>query len=172
MDNTLLSLDFFNNSYYVRSGSIEHAWYNKELFIEDTGFPYAEGIVSLGYEPGRNLYIVEKENQGIFNGLDVSELKWVDDNFQMILEKGRLRREIETPIFTVEMMRDTKLIETDWVLQRHQEELLLGASPTLSTVELAAVLEYRQELRNITNTYDRNITWEKAVWPVNPLTPQ
>jgi hypothetical protein len=169
MDNTLLSLDFFNNSYVVRSGSIEHAWYSKDIFLEDTNFPYTNGLVTLGYEPERNIYVIERTNQGISTGLDVPELKWVDDNFQIILEKGRLRREIETPVFTVEMMRNTRLFETDWVLQRHQEEVLLGVNPTLSNEELAAILNYRQELRNVTATYDRDSAWENATWPVNPL---
>jgi hypothetical protein len=172
MDNTLLNLDFFNNSYYVRSGSIEHAWYNKELFIEDTGFPFEDGVISLSYEPGRNLYAVEKESQGVLGGLDTPEMQWVDTNFQAILEKGRLRREFETPIITVEMMRDTKLLETDWVLQRHQEETLMGVATTLTTEELTGFLSYRQELRNITNLFERTMTWEKATWPVNPLTGQ
>lgn len=169
MDNTLLSLDFFNNSYFVRSGSIEHAWYTKELFIQDTGFPFEDGLIGLSYEPGRALYTVSKENKEIVNGLDNPEMEWVDTNFQMILEKGRLRREIETPVFTVEMMRDSKLLETDWILQRHQEEILMGVATTLSTEELNALLSYRQELRNITTLFDRTIPWEQATWPVNPL---
>lgn len=172
MDNTILSLDFFNNSYYVRSGSIEHAWYSKELFIEDTNFPFADGLTGLSYEPGRNIYAISRENQDIAGGLDTPEMQWVDTNFQVILEKGRLRREIETPIFTVEMMRDSKLFETDWVLQRHQEEILMNIATTLSTDELNAILSYRQELRNITTLFDRTISWEQATWPVNPLDSQ
>lgn len=169
MDNTLLSLDFLNNSYYVRSGSIEHAWYSKELFIEDTQFPYSEGLVGLGYEPSRNFYAIEKQNQGVVGGLESVEMQWVDSNFQVILEKGRIRRELETPVFTVSMMRDSKLTETDWVLQRHQEEVLLGRPTTLSDAELNAVLLYRQELRDVTTLFDKDMSWEQATWPVNPL---
>lgn len=170
MDNSLLSLDFLNNSYYVRSGSIEHAWYSKELFVEDTQFPYTEGLVSLSYEPGRNLYAMEKQNQGVVSGLDSIEMQWIDTNFAYILEKGRIRREIETPVFTVAMMRDSKLVETDWVLQRHQEEVLLSRPTTLTDTELNAVLVYRQELRDIATLFDKDISWEQATWPVNPLT--
>lgn len=169
MDNTILSLDFLNNSYYIRSGSIEHAWYSKELFLEDTNFPYVDDVIALSYEPGRNIYALEKVNQGMVNGLEPIEMQWVDTNFQVLLEKGRLRRELETPIFTVAMMRDSKLIETDWVLQRHQEEVLLGRPTTLNDAALIAVLEYRQALRDITTVFDKNILWEKADWPVNPL---
>ena len=69
------------------------------------------------------------------------------------------------PEITVSGMIVAKLYETDWVLQRHQEEQLLGIPTTLTQEQLNAVLTYRQALRDM----DPTQSVETAVWPVNPL---
>lgn len=169
MDNSVLALDFYNDSYFVRSGTIEYTWFTKEAFLEDTGFPFEDGLISLSYEPYKNLYIVDKRNAGMMGGFDLPEIAWVDENFTMILEKGRLRRESETPVMTVSIMREIKLMQTDWVLIRNMEETLLGLPNTFTQEQLNAVLVYRQALRDISNTYDINLPESEIVWPVNPL---
>ena len=42
------------------------------------------------------------------------------------------------------------LSESDWMLIRHQDELLAGVEPTLQPDKLKALLTYRQELRDLT----------------------
>lgn len=169
MDNTLLTLDFFNDSYSIRSGSVEYTWFTKTAFLEDSAFPFEDGLISLTYEPYRNIYLVDKRNQGVASGIDLPEMVWIDDNFSTMLEKGRLRRIIETPVMTVSIMRDIKLSATDWVLIRHQEESLLGIPNSLTEEQLRAVLEYRQELRDITKTIDPSTPEDQITWPISPI---
>lgn len=45
--------------------------------------------------------------------------------------------------------RDHLLTQTDWLIQRHQEEELLGKKTTLTKAKYTALLNYRQELRDL-----------------------
>lgn len=45
--------------------------------------------------------------------------------------------------------RDALIAESDWVIQRHSEELLMGVEPTLNPSEIEAILIYRQDLRDL-----------------------
>jgi len=169
MDNRTLTLDFYNNSYYVRSGSTEYAWFSLDTFAADTSFPYAEGLMMIAYEPGRNIYVLERENQVYEYGTEVTELAWVVSNFDAILETGRLKRIAETPVLTMAMVRQAKLFDTDWVVQRHQEETLLNIPHTLTDAQFTSVLTYKQQLRDLTDTYPSDTPSENVVWPVDPL---
>lgn len=169
MDNRTLNLDFYNNSYFVRSGNIQYAWFSLENFIADTSFPHADGLMMVSYEPGRNIYVVERENQVYEYGTEVTEIQWIDANFATVLELGRVKQLAETPVLTMEMVRQAKLFDTDWVVQRHQEETLLNIAHTLTNEQYMAVLTYKQQLRDLTDTYPRDTPNENVVWPVDPL---
>jgi hypothetical protein len=41
------------------------------------------------------------------------------------------------------------LNSSDWMIIRHQDELLAGVTPTLTATKLKAVLDYRQALRDL-----------------------
>lgn len=56
--------------------------------------------------------------------------------------------------------RDTAIHATDWLLLRHQDETLQERAPTLSKEQLAALLAYRQALRDLSEAPD---------WPKTPL---
>jgi Phage tail assembly chaperone protein len=66
---------------------------------------------------------------------------------------------------TARAERNAKLIETDWVLQRHQEETLMNMSPTLTPEEGTALAVYRQALRDIPQQPGFP---EVIDWPVPP----
>lgn len=61
--------------------------------------------------------------------------------------------------------RDIKLYETEWMISRHQEELLMERQPTLSQQDLTALLEYRQKLRDISSL--PGFPWDFE-WPTAP----
>lgn len=169
MDNRTLNLDFYNNSYYVRSGNIQYAWFSLENFIADTSFPHSTGLMMISYEPGRNIYVVERENQVYEYGTDVTEIQWIATNFDTVLELGRVKQLAETPVLTMEMVRQGKLIEADWLVQRHQEETLLNITHKLTNEQYLAVLTYKQQLRDLTNTYSKDTPSENVTWPIDPL---
>jgi histidine ammonia-lyase len=64
------------------------------------------------------------------------------------------------------VIHNNKLFDTDWVLQRKQEEDLQNLPNSMSAEKFAAVLAYRQALRDITKTYSDIKT---VVWPTDPL---
>ena len=67
------------------------------------------------------------------------------------------------------MTRNQKLGELDWIVQRHQEQLALNISTTLTNEQYIAVLVYKQQLRDLTNTYSKTTPTEQVTWPTNPL---
>lgn len=169
MDNRTLTLDFYNNSYFVRSGVIEYAWFSLTDFIADTSFPYDEAITMVSYEPGREIYAVIRTPQDSEYGLESTVMQWVVSNFNAILETGRIKQEASIPVLTLEIDRLMRLSETDWIVQRHQEETLLNIAHKLTNEEYTALLTYKQQLRDLTDTYPKDTPTEDVVWPVNPL---
>ena len=75
----------------------------------------------------------------------------------------------DIPVVTMEMTRSQLLYDTDWIVQRHQEQLALGSATTLTPEQYITVLNYKQQLRDLTNTYSINTPTEQVVWPTNPL---
>lgn len=169
MDNRTLNLDFYNNSYFVRSGDIQYAWFSLSDFVTDSSFPYANGLMMVSYEPGRDIYVVERENQVYEYGTEVTEMQWITSNFDAILEKGRVKQLAEKPVLTMDMVRQGKLFESDWLVQRHQEETLLEIAHKLTEEQYMAVLTYRQQLRDLTNTYTKDTPSSNVTWPVSPI---
>lgn len=56
---------------------------------------------------------------------------------------------------TLRAQRDTRLATTDWLVQRHAEELALGLDTTLTPGQHTDLLTYRQALRDLpANTTD------------------
>lgn len=63
--------------------------------------------------------------------------------------------------------RDELLASTDGLTIRHQEETLRGITTTLSSTELTALLNYKQQLRDLPATYASNPG--DVVYPTFPL---
>jgi hypothetical protein len=61
------------------------------------------------------------------------------------------------------------LADSDWMVIRHQDELLSGVEPTLTPDKLKVVLAYRQELRNIPEAADfPECGLPALVWAASP----
>lgn len=61
------------------------------------------------------------------------------------------------------------LADSDWMVIRHQDELLSGFAPTLTAANLTALLKFRQELRDITTASDfPECSLPALVWPTSP----
>jgi hypothetical protein len=165
---TIFTLDFFNDSYYFKQGDKQAFWNSKDQFLAETGFPFANtGIVAV--ETDRNIYHVERPGAINITGEDVDEIAWLLNHIDDFLTFAEQQADLMNPVITMEMMRNGKLFETDYVLIRHQEETVLGLPHTLSEEELSAVLTYRQQLRDLSNTYDKSTPHDQVEWPNNPL---
>lgn len=65
----------------------------------------------------------------------------------------------------VRVLRDLKFAETSFLVERHREELELGLDTTLAPAEYQALLQYRQELRDL--PLQEGFPHE-FLWPVVP----
>lgn len=167
MNITLISLDFYNKSFYVQKNNDSYLWPSENDFRMDTSYPF-EDTVLLSYELERNLFVVERLYGVNEVGQDSPEIKWITDNLSSIIETA-IQRSIESiPVITVDMVRKQKLFETDWILQRKQEHDLLGIPSDISNQYLVNILTYRQALRDITKTYAADSPAEVAIWPEHP----
>lgn len=65
--------------------------------------------------------------------------------------------------------RVDELSTSDWMIIRHQDELLAGATPTLTASKLKAVLDYRQALRDLpTADGFPECSLPVLTWPTSP----
>jgi hypothetical protein len=61
------------------------------------------------------------------------------------------------------------LYSSDWMIIRHQDELLAGATPTLTATKLKAVLDYRQALRDLPKADGfPECSLPVLMWPTSP----
>ena len=168
MLHNLLSLDFYNSAFTIVANGKTFNWNNASDFIATTMFPYADTTRLLSYEPDRGLYIIEHNDNTKTEGKDQPEFKWIEDNFTQLTEIVANLELASTPIITMEMVRNSKLLDSDWIPQRYQEETLLGIPHTLTDEQLTAVLQYRQALRDLTLTIDKDTPASEVTWPVAP----
>lgn len=167
MINTV-SLDFYNSHFYIKFENKEHYWDDLSKFIADTGYPYNTTRL-LSYEPERNIYNVERVGIQMVVGQELEEIRWLVENKQRLIPILEQFMQATIPVITLEMTRIQKLADLDWVVQRHQEQLALNIPTTLTTEQYIAVLNYKQQLRDLTNTYSKDTPTEQVVWPTNPL---
>lgn len=165
MNNSFLNIDLYNQTVSGRNNGTEFLFSSVEYFLSTTNYPYSSTTRMLSYEPERNLFVVERTNNEIDTSSDSLEMSWVAANFDSICTAGINDPNNQVPVPSIAGIVVGKLYETDWVLQRHQEEQLLGIPTTLTQEQLTAVLTYRQALRDM----DPTQTADVAVWPVNPL---
>ncbi|WP_330727881.1 phage tail protein [Burkholderia multivorans] len=70
----------------------------------------------------------------------------VDENKRVVLVDPPAPTRAEVAL-AKRMERDAALHATDWLVSRHQDEQLLGDGTTLTADQFAALLRYRQSLR-------------------------
>lgn len=61
--------------------------------------------------------------------------------------------------------RDSRLLESDWVIARHKEQKELGVTTSIQDSEYMAWLTYRQQLRDLPSQVTDP---ESVVWPTPP----
>jgi hypothetical protein len=169
MVNNTASLDFYNSHFYIKFEDKEFYWHDSSKFIADTGYPYSNTTGLLSYEPIRNIYNVERIGSQMVMGENLEEIKWLIDNKERLIPVLNQLIQAAIPVITLEMTRAYLLADSDWIVQRHQEQLSLNIATTLTNEQYIALLNYKQELRNLTPTYSKNTPSEQVTWPVNPL---
>lgn len=166
MPKKLLTLDFYNDSFYIADGDFEHLWTVKDNFLS-TGFPFKDNIAILSYEPMRNFYAVEYYGGRTVN-YKSEEIEWVEVHFDLLLQSAKDEKNLlENPVLSIQQMREIKLYETDWMVIRHQEQLLAGDLTTLSELQFDALVAYRRWIRELPLTYpdvDMNARSDSIVW--------
>jgi hypothetical protein len=110
MPNTLVSLDFYNDNFYIQAGDFNHLWATRENFL-NTGFPYGETVGILSYEPLRNFYCLEYIGGESKHGRG-EEIQWIEENFDRLLENAREEAQLlENPVLSIRQTREIKLYE-------------------------------------------------------------
>lgn len=73
--------------------------------------------------------------------------------------------DVEQETASVRAKRDRLLVNTDWMVSRHNEQKILGLDTTITEEQYTALLKYRQELRDIPS----KINLKNPSWPTNPI---
>jgi hypothetical protein len=167
---TIFTLDFFNRSLFFKQGDQEAFWHDPATFITETGWPFAlETSGFIACETDRNIFHVERPGGIMVPGRDSDEIVWLEANINKFLELATQQQILRNPVVTMAMVREGNLFATDWVLHRHQEETLLSIPHSITEEKLIEVLQYRQQLRDLTTVYSADTPVDAVVWPTNPL---
>lgn len=159
-------IDAANNSAYIKLKGIIHLFSSYEKFVELTKFPFSDIIIGLCYEPERGLFAVTTLDHSNPGGRDNEYIQWVDDNLDNIVGAAYEDGYGKLNAFSFEDLRNAKLIETDWMVIRHKEQLEMGWETSLNIDQYQSLLIYRQELRDITKKYT---SLDDVVWPILDL---
>jgi hypothetical protein len=160
-----VTIDFMNGSASINLNGINHIFTTVDNFIKLTGYPF-NNTHMIFYEPERGIFSVERSGPQFINGKDVEEIVWIESNISRIIEAAHSDGYGEVYVFSLREVRNSKLYETDWMVTRHQEQLMSGEPASLSQEQYSNLLKYRQELRDITSRYN---TLDDVVWPLFDL---
>lgn len=171
MNNNIASLDFYNLHFFLRVDGKEYYWQELSKFIEETGYPFVDTTAYVSYEPHREIYHVErKDTKELCAGIEQPEIQWfINNKYNLLSIIEQLIETDKTPLVTGLMQRAQYLYDTDWLVQRHQEEILRGVTTTLSEEQMYNLLFYKQELRDLTQHYDLTQPAQGIGWPINPI---
>lgn len=173
-----VSIDFYNGSVSCRFNETNYIFASTSSFLAKTSFPFTETVRRISYEPDRNLYIVEELNGKMFSGSDVPSIVWITEHLANIEQAAKTdaaeSAAEQSANIPASSQRQILIYNTDYILQRHQEETLLNISHKLTDQQFADVLSYRQALRDLdVNGYVEGTTKIKTItdvtWPTNPL---
>ena len=162
--------DFYNKTFSANVNQKIMLWDSEEDFLETTNYPFTEYTGLLSYEPLRNIFVLEKVGGEVSIGEDLPEIQWIIENIGLFETLAIERESRNQFVVTLEMGRIQRFFDTEWMMQRHEEETILGIPHKLSDEQYTALLVYRQALRDITNVYPKDTPENEVVWPVNPLT--
>ena len=165
----IVNLDFYNDHYFIRVGNKEYYTSDQNKLAEDMGYTLDPRIGALSYEPQRNIYNIEYRDGTQQSGSELPEFEWFVDNFTVLHSKITEAEQRDAFVVTIEMQRAQLLYETDWLVQRHQEQVLRGSTITLDENQIRALLDYKQELRDLTQHYSKEQPAETIAWPQKPF---
>jgi len=164
-----ITINFYHSNFCIKAGEHMHLWENAEEFLKDTGFPFKDTVRMLSYEPDRNFFSVETPDGKYHCDTTSDEFKWCQNNLPFLAELTERLAIKNKPVVTMGMVRTSNLYSSDWILQRHQEEKLLGIPQTYTDDQVLSVLQYRQLLREFTKFYDLSTPADQVSWPVSPI---
>lgn len=166
---TCISLDFYNSTFSIKINNVHHWWGDADTFVEETGFPFRDTVRILSYEPERKICHIERPDAVVVYSSIADEFQWFEANLDALTAVVSAKMAENVQVITMAMIRQGNLYVTDWVLQRHTEEELLGATPTLTREKLLEVMRYRQALRDLSKSYAPETPADRVSWPMNPL---
>lgn len=169
-----VSIDFYNGTVSCRFNGTGYLFSASSVFIEHTNFPFTDTVRRVSYEPDRNLYAVEELNGVVSSGSSLPAIVWIAEHLANIEQAAIADLAMNTVRVPASAQREMLIYNTDYILQRHQEETLLNISHKLTDQQFANVLGYRQALRDLdVNGYVEGTTKIKTIsdvtWPTNPL---
>jgi hypothetical protein len=123
-----------------------------------------DNIVSLNYEKERNIYHILQPQEKFLIGEDLPEMVWISNNWERIVQVARNHYNAEY-ISTIAEKRMGLFFDTNWLLERHNEETLLNLPTTLSEDQYNNLLLYRQALRDLGNSIDTLALENTIEWP-------
>lgn len=97
----------------------------------------------------RNEYCLFSE----VNYNDISNIEVLEGIISIKQPAPKTQEEVlDEKIKLIVTKRNTLLSETDWMFNRHLEQTMLNISTNLTEIQFTKLIEYRQSLRDITNT--------------------
>ena len=162
----IITLDNPNNTAYIDLKGTRHLFTDYATFKNLTSYPF-DNTVLLSYEPERNIFVVERLGGELISGEEVEEIVWCNNNINLLIEKA-----VENgygqilPGPSLSDVRNQKLFETDWMVLRHRDQTDSNIETSLTIEQYSKLLAYRQELRDITDTYD---SLDTVIWPILDL---
>jgi len=170
-DHTCISLDFYNSSFSIKINNKQHWWNNADVFVTETGFPFRDTVRIVSYEPERKIFHIERPDASFTQDSNAVEFSWINNNLNALaaIVSDKMEKTAQAQTITMAMIRQGNLYATDWVLQRHTEEELLGIPTTMNKEKLLEVMRYRQALRNLSESYALATPADRVSWPVSPL---
>jgi hypothetical protein len=161
-----ITLDFMNSSAFISLNGITYLFKSTDTFKNLTKYPF-DNTILLSYEPDRNLFAVERKNGDIQFGDNSSEILWCEDNIDIIVNAAYQEKlDVSVPGPSFKDIRNSKLSDTDWMVIRHKDQKDLNLDTTLSNQQYLTLLNYRQQLRDITSLYS---SLDNVVWPLLDL---
>lgn len=123
-------------------------------------------IFSINYEPERKIFVVclIENNETIF-GEQSLEINWIKANWNNFIETFSELTQEQITLSVSEKKREL-LFETDWIVQRHQEQALIDAPTSITQDQFYALLSYRQLIRDIDASEDPETS---ITWPTYPF---
>lgn len=158
----IITLDKPNGNAYINLNGVNHVFSSYQKFAELAEFNH--DIMMLSYEPHRNIFHVEKSGGQLLVGEDIEEIKWCSENINKLIQAAHNDGYGQLPPGpSLKDVRDLKLLETDWLVLRHRDQLELNQTTSLTNEQYQKLLSYRSQLRDITKLYS---SLDDVVWPI------